>query len=152
MLSQLTGGGKFRRVNLTGAGIESVVTNTCYLAEVLEKATCTTKEKIERVLEDEVKGASWEQDMKGSEQHMKEEEEVRLDWSNGKFGKNNMQCTTCGDTNVWDRTHACCQDECKKVLNALQTFPTGSVGRYKLGATGPREGYSSKKAGNSLCR
>ena len=72
MLSQLAGGGKFKRVNLTGVGMESVVTNSCYLAEVLEKANCTTKEKIERILEDEVKGASWEQDIKGFEQHMKE--------------------------------------------------------------------------------
>ena len=48
MLSQLTGGGKFKRVNLTGVGMESVVTNSCYLADVLGKANCTSKEKIEK--------------------------------------------------------------------------------------------------------
>ena len=74
MLSQLTGGGKLKKVNLVGVGMESVVTNSCYLAGVLEKANCTSKEKIERILEDEVKGANWEHDMKGFEQHMKEEE------------------------------------------------------------------------------
>ena len=43
MLSQLTKGGKFKKVNLTGVGMESVVTNSCYLAEVLEEANCTNK-------------------------------------------------------------------------------------------------------------
>ena len=62
-------------------------------------------------------------DLKGFEQHMKEEEEVRLDWSSGKFERGNLQCSKCGDKNVWDRTHPCCQDECRKTLNALQTFP-----------------------------
>ena len=62
-------------------------------------------------------------DLKGFERHMKEEEEVRLNWSSGKFEKNSLQCTTCGDQRVWDRTHACCQDECRRALNALQTFP-----------------------------
>ena len=65
MLSQLTGGGKFKKINLTGAGMESVVTNSAHLAEVLTKANCTSREKVETVLEDEVKGASWESEMKG---------------------------------------------------------------------------------------
>ena len=64
MLSQLTKGGKFKKVNLTGVGMESVVTNSCYLADVLEKANCASKEKVERILEAEVKGANWEHDIK----------------------------------------------------------------------------------------
>lgn len=52
MLSQLTGGGKFKKVNLSGVGMESVVTNSGYLADVLEKANCTNKEKVEKILED----------------------------------------------------------------------------------------------------
>ena len=56
-------------------------------------------------------------------QHMLEEEKIKLDWSSGKFEKGSLQCATCGDKNAWGRTHACCQDECKKTLNALQTFP-----------------------------
>ena len=103
--------------------MESVVTNSCYLADVLEKANCTSKEKVERILGDEVKVANWEHDVEGFEKHMQEEEEVRLNWNSGAFEKSSLQRPTCGDKNAWDRTHACCQDECKKTLNALQTFP-----------------------------
>ena len=60
MLSQLTGGGKFKKVNLSGAGMESVVTNSGYLVDVLEKANCASKEKVEKIFQDEIKGASWE--------------------------------------------------------------------------------------------
>ena len=38
MLSQLTGENKFHRVNLVGAEMESVITNSAYLAGVLDKA------------------------------------------------------------------------------------------------------------------
>ena len=110
-------------VNLTGAGMESVVTNSGYLAEVLTKANCTSKEKFENVLEEEIKGANWESEVKGFEQHMQEGEEIRIDWENGKFERGSLPCPFCGDKNVWDRTHACCQDACKQTLNALQTFP-----------------------------
>ena len=78
MPSQLTGGGKFQKVNLTGIGMESVVTNSTHLAQVLTKANCTSREKLETVLVDEVKGVNWESEMKGFEQHMKEEEQVRV--------------------------------------------------------------------------
>ena len=59
MLSQLTQGGRFKKVNLEGMGMESVITNSSHLAEVLEKAQCTTREKVEKVLEAEVKGERW---------------------------------------------------------------------------------------------
>ena len=74
MLSQLTGGGRFNKVNLTGAGMESVVTNSGYLVDMLTKANCTGKEKVEQVLENESNGANWDSEVKGFEQHMKEEE------------------------------------------------------------------------------
>ena len=108
MLSQLTGGGKFRKVNLSGIGMESVVTKSGYLADLLEKANCTSKEKAEKILEDEIKGADWDSEVKGFEQHMKEEEEVRLDWTSGKFESGNLRCPTCGDKNVCgiELTHA----------------------------------------------
>ena len=48
--SQLTKGGKFKKANLVGLGMQSPVTNSSYLTEVLEKADCTTKEKVEKVL------------------------------------------------------------------------------------------------------
>lgn len=80
MLSRLTGGGDFQKVNMTGVGMESVVTNSTHLANVLMRANCTSKEKVEAVLEAEVKGDDWESDMRGFEQHMAEEERVRVDW------------------------------------------------------------------------
>ena len=42
---------------------------------------------VEKALEDEVKGKTWEQDKRGFEQHMVEEERVRLDWGSGGFEK-----------------------------------------------------------------
>ena len=77
---------------------------------------------MEKVLEAEVKGKSWEQDMKGFEQHMQEESEVRLDWKDGKPEDGSLRCTICGDKNAWVRVHSCCQDECKKHLSAFQEF------------------------------
>ena len=38
-----------------------------------------------RELEKKVKGKSWEKDKRGFEQHMLEEDNVRLDWKTGKF-------------------------------------------------------------------
>ena len=37
------------------------------------------------MLEAEVRGPNWEHDIKGFEQHMQEEGEVRLNWNAGKF-------------------------------------------------------------------
>ena len=37
--------------------------------------------------------------------------------------EDNLVCSSCGDRNAWDRVHACCEDECKKHLDALQSFP-----------------------------
>ena len=54
---------------------------------------------------------------------MADEEEVRMDWTSGRFESHGLQCPTCGDKNAWDRIHACCQDACKRTLNALQSFP-----------------------------
>ena len=55
MLSHLTQSRQFKRINMQGAGMDSVITNSTYLAEVVEKAQCTTREKVEQILEDEVK-------------------------------------------------------------------------------------------------
>lgn len=123
MLTQLTGCDKFRKVNFEGSEVESVITNSNHLAEVLTKSKCTSRETVEQMLEAEVKSGDWESDMRGFEQHVEEEGRVRVDWANGKFENHHLQCPTCGDKNVWDRVHACCQDVCKETLNALQAFP-----------------------------
>ena len=56
------------------------------------------------------------------EQHMMEEDQVRVDWKNGKT-EQRMACDACGDKNVWGRVHRCCQRQCDGTLNALQAFP-----------------------------
>ena len=60
MLSRLTGENKFHRVTLAGTGMESVITNSAYLAGVLEEAKCTSRDKVEATLEEEIKGPDWE--------------------------------------------------------------------------------------------
>ena len=70
---------------------------------------------------------------------MREEETVRLDWESGEFENDNMQCATCGDKNAWDGTHACCSDQCKGVLNALQAFPFAAWGDISGAALDPHE-------------
>ena len=64
MLSRLTQSEQFKRVNIQGAGMDSLITNSVHLAAVLEKAQCTTREGVEQILEDEVKGRSWSQEVK----------------------------------------------------------------------------------------
>ena len=34
-----------------------------------------------------------------------------------------MVCEACGDKNAWDRPHACCNQQCNGIFNALQAFP-----------------------------
>ena len=60
MLSRLTKGGRFCKVNLSGERMESVITNSKYLAGMLERAGCDSREKIEEELEKETKGRNWE--------------------------------------------------------------------------------------------
>ena len=103
--------------------MESVITNSAYIAALLEGAQCTTREGVERLLEDEVKDRSWNQEVRGFEQHMLEENEVRVNWQTGKFEEDGLKCGSCGDQNAWDGMHACCQEECERHLNALQSFP-----------------------------
>ena len=54
---------------------------------------------------------------------MKEESRIRIDWEAGKFEEINLKRSSCGDKNAWDGVHVCCREECKKHINALQTFP-----------------------------
>ena len=58
MLSRTTKSHEFKRVNIQGPGIESVVTNSAYAASLLERAQCETREGVEKLIEEEVKGDS----------------------------------------------------------------------------------------------
>ena len=46
-----------------------------------------------------------------------------MNWQTGKFEESGLVCGNCGDRNDWDCVHVSCQDECKKHINALQSFP-----------------------------
>ena len=123
MLIRMTGSEDFKKVNIRGSDIESVITNFAYVAAILDGAQCETKEAIEKLLEEEVKGDGWDQEVRDFEQHMLEEVEVRASWQTGKFEECNLVCSSCGDRNAWDGVHTCCQEECKRHVNALQSFP-----------------------------
>ena len=42
---------------------------------------------------------------------------------NGQFEKDAVKCATCGDGTVWVRAHTCCETQCSRMINALQSFP-----------------------------
>ena len=83
-LTAMTGRSDFHKVNLQGDEAESVVTNSAHLANLIEKANCKTIEGLEEALEAEVRGRSWEEDKKDFENHMREEDEVRINWLSGQ--------------------------------------------------------------------
>ena len=123
MLSRMMEGAELKRVSIQSPFIDSVVTNSAYVAELLGRARCETKEGVEEPLEEHIKGGQWDHEVKGFEQHMLEENEVRVNWQAGKFEESELVCSNCGDRNAWDCVHVCCQDECKRHINALQSFP-----------------------------
>ena len=123
MISRMIGSHEFKKINFQSSGSESVITNSAYMAALLDRAQCETREGIEKLLEDEIRGDNWDYDARGFEQHMLEEDDVRVNWKTGKFEENNLVCSSCGDRNAWDCVHVCCQDECRRHLNALQAFP-----------------------------
>ena len=77
--------------------MESIVTNSARLASIIKEAECETSKEVEEELEKEVRGRKWEKDKEGFEQHMLEEDVVRMDWAAGKFEKESTRCESCGD-------------------------------------------------------
>lgn len=122
-LRELSRGGKIRSVNLRGKEAESILTNSAHLAKMIEKAECDSSQAIEKAIGKGIKGKDWKANKIGFEQHMLEEDSVRLDWQRGKSEEDRMRCETCGDKNAWDKVHRCCEDQCTGILNALQAFP-----------------------------
>ena len=113
----------FDKVYLESSEIDSIITNSSGIAKMVKAAGCDSVSSVEKMHEGKVKGKTWEQDNKGSEQHMAEEEEVRLDWKSGGFDEDQMKCETYGDRNAWNKVHSCCEKQCAGILNALQAFP-----------------------------
>ena len=103
---------------------KSVLTNSARLTNVIETSNCSNSEDVIREIKKELKGGQFGKGIrkKGFEQHMLEEDQVRVDWKSGKF-EQRMACNTCGDKNAWGRVHQCCQAQCDGTLNALQAFP-----------------------------
>ena len=99
-LSGLTKGNQFYKVNLEGEEAKSVLTNSARLAKIIEASNCSNSEDVIREMEKEIKGDDWERDKRGFEQHMLEEDRVRVDWKSGKF-EQKMACHTCGDKTAW---------------------------------------------------
>ena len=106
-----------------GEEAESVVTNSESLAKAIENANCETCKEVDAAVSEEVRRQSWTTAHMQFEQHMKEEDEVRANWLSGELGEGRMFSDTCGDKHAWDRSHACCNQQCNDVLNALQAFP-----------------------------
>ena len=46
---------------------------------------------------------------------------------------------------MWGRTHACCQDECKKAFNALQTFPLAAWDDISSAPLDPEKAIAARK-------
>ena len=70
MLSKLTGGVRLYKVNLHSEEAESVLTNSDVMATLLKEADCQTVEAVERQLEKQVKGKTWEADMETEEREV----------------------------------------------------------------------------------
>ena len=61
MLSRMTGSQGLKMVNRQGPDLESVITNSAYVAALLGGARCETREGVEKLLEEEeVKFDSWD--------------------------------------------------------------------------------------------
>ena len=72
-------------VNLESKGAKSVLTNSARLANITETSACINSEDVMREMGKEIKGDGWERDERGFEQHLLEEDRVRVDWKSGKF-------------------------------------------------------------------
>ena len=78
---------------------------------------------VEKGLEKDANGSDGSPAAAGFEQYMKEEDEVRVDWQNGKHETARTAFETCGDRNAWDKIHTCCEQQCTGVFTASHAFP-----------------------------
>ena len=72
---------------------------------------------------------------------MKEEDEARVHWGNGRYENERMACETCGDHNAWDKLHTCC----KGILNALHAFPFAAWGDVSGAQLDPNNVVETRK-------
>ena len=83
----------------------SVLTNAKKVEELLKEHDCQTFEAVEEALEAEVRGTNWREEVDIFEQHMLEEDSIRVDWASDNSKEGARRCPTCGDRNMWDSPH-----------------------------------------------
>ena len=141
-----------------GEEAESVVTNSESLAKTIGKANCETCKEARAAFGEEARNQNWAIAHTQFEQHMKEEEEeeeeeeengMRVNWFSGGLEEGR---TVCRDKNAWDRSHACCNQQCNGVLNAFASFPVLGMGRCDWNQIGPSGSHLSKKDRNRVRR
>ena len=79
------------------------------------------------------------------EQHMLEEDSIRVDWTSGAPKEGAQRCPTCGDWNVWDSMHDCCRRECKHTINALQSYPLAAWDDVSMTKLDPEKVVAGRK-------
>ena len=79
-------------MDLQWKDMEPIVMNSARLASIIKEAECATSQEVEEELEKQVRGSKWGKDQKGFEQHMLEEDVVRMNWAAGKFERGSMRC------------------------------------------------------------
>ena len=102
-------GEKLYRVTLHGKDGGSVLANARKVEELLKEHDCQTFEAVEEVLEAEVRGTNWREEVDIFEQHMLEEDSIRVDWTNDGSKEGAHSCPMCGDWNMWGSMHDCCR-------------------------------------------
>ena len=120
------------------------------MATLLEGAKCETTEAVEKLLEEEIRGGSWNDEARGVEQHMLDEGEVRVNWMAGRFEEIGLVCSSCGDRNAWDCVHTCCQDECQRHINALQAFPLAAWDDFSSAPLDPEMVKTARQRSKSV--
>ena len=86
-------------MNLESGEAKPVLTNSAKLARIIEASNCSSSDDVIREMEKDVRGDDWGRDERGVEQHMLEEDQVRVDWKSGK-SEQKAACHTCGDKNA----------------------------------------------------
>ena len=76
---------------------------------------------------------------------MLEEDVVRMDWAAGRSEKESMRCESCGDKTVWDKAHACCDEQCEGMINALQHLPFAAWGDIMCAPLDPAKVTAARK-------
>ena len=72
--------------------MRSIVTYLAHLASIITEVECELSQEVGEELEKVIRGETWEKDEKGFEQHMLEEDAVRMDWAAGRFANGAMKC------------------------------------------------------------